>query len=94
MTAGSDLGSYFSVNVQACEHVLAAAALLQKQPRVLVVGSAAEYGITSGTHEVVDEQRPLQAITAYGISKIMQENGRCFTTLRSLCRLSAFGRLI
>ena len=74
MTAGSDLGSYFSVNVQACEHVLAAAALLQKQPRVLVVGSAAEYGITSGTHEVVDEQRPLWAKTAYGISKIMQES--------------------
>jgi len=74
MTAGSDLSGYFEVNVQAGENVLAAAALLQKQPRVLVVGSAAEYGITSGTHEVVDEQRPLWAKTAYGISKIMQES--------------------
>jgi GDP-4-dehydro-6-deoxy-D-mannose reductase len=74
MTTGSDLSSYFAVNVQACEHVLAAAARLKRQPRILVVGSAAEYGISSGTHELVDEQRPLRAKTAYGISKIMQEN--------------------
>ena len=74
MTAGTDLSSYFAVNVQACENVLAAAAQMERQPRVLVIGSAAEYGITSGTHEVVDEQRPLRAKTAYGINKIMQES--------------------
>ena len=74
VTAGSDVSTYFEANVQACENVLAAAAGLEQPPRMLVVGSAAEYGISSGTHELVDEQRPLRAKTAYGISKIMQEN--------------------
>ncbi len=74
VTTGSNLSAYFEVNVQACENVLAAAAGLKQCPRILVIGSAAEYGISSGIHEIVDEKRTLLAKTTYGISKIVQEN--------------------
>jgi len=72
-TTGSDLSRYIAVNVLGCENILSAAAQRERPPRLLITGSAAEYGLTSGTYEVIDEQRPLQAKTAYGISKIMQE---------------------
>jgi len=70
---GSDAGVYFDVNVAACENVLAAAAGLSKRPRVLVTGSAAQYGVTTGSHEVVDESRPLLGATPYALSKTLQE---------------------
>jgi len=73
ITHGDDLGACFAVNVQACARLLAAAAELPRRPRVLVVGSAAQYGITTGEHEVVGETRPLLGTTPYGISKTLQE---------------------
>jgi GDP-4-dehydro-6-deoxy-D-mannose reductase len=73
ITHGDDLRAYFAVNVQACEHLLVAAAQLPQRPRVLVVGSAAQYGITTGEYEVVDETRPLLGTTPYGVSKTLQE---------------------
>ena len=73
LTGGGDPSAYFRINVQACEHLLSAAAQLTRPPRVLVVGSAAQYGLTGGSHEVVDETRPLLGTTPYGVSKILQE---------------------
>ena len=73
VTDNNDLAECFSVNVLACRNLLAAAGRLSSQPRVLVVGSAAMYGITEGGREVVAEDRPLLGRTPYGISKIMQE---------------------
>ena len=73
VTHGDDLAVYFAANVVAGQNVLAAAAGLPRPPRVLVVGSAAQYGITSGEYEVVEEDRPLLARTPYGVSKILQE---------------------
>ena len=59
--------------MKACANVLSAACGLEVLPRVLVVGSAAEYGITSGQYEVVEETEPLLSQAPYGQSKIMQE---------------------
>ena len=73
ITHGQDMDAYFAVNVQAGANVLSAAAAMSKRPRVLMMGSAAQYGITSGDRELVDESRPLLAATPYGISKCMQE---------------------
>ena len=70
---GGDLGAIFRVNVAACGHLLAASASLEAPPRVLVVGSAAQYGLTRGGPEVVDESRPLLATAPYGVSKTLQE---------------------
>jgi GDP-4-dehydro-6-deoxy-D-mannose reductase len=73
VTDNSDLAGCFSVNVLACHNLLAAAGRLSSPPRVLVVGSAAMYGITEGEREIVAEDRPLLGRTPYGVSKIMQE---------------------
>ncbi|MGB2821704.1 MAG: NAD-dependent epimerase/dehydratase family protein [Phycisphaerae bacterium] len=73
LTGGNDLGAYFRINVLACEHLLSAAAELARPPRVLIVGSAAQYGVTTGTREVIEETRPLSGSTPYGVSKILQE---------------------
>ena len=70
---GDDPGALFQANVQACENLLSAAAGLGRKPRVLVVGSAAQYGLTGGAQEGVDEDRPLRGSTPYGVSKILQE---------------------
>ncbi|MGB2795971.1 MAG: NAD-dependent epimerase/dehydratase family protein [Phycisphaerae bacterium] len=72
-SAGDDLEACFAVNVLACRNLLASAARMARPPRVLVVGSAAEYGITAGGEEVVDESRPLLATTPYGVTKTLQE---------------------
>jgi len=68
-----DLEACMAINVGACRNLLAAAAAMPRPPVVLVVGSAAQYGITSGEHEVVDESRPLLGRTPYGVSKTRQE---------------------
>ena len=68
-----DLATYFTANVQAAANVLAAAAAMARPPRVLIVGSAAQYGVTTGEYEVVDEARPLLGRTAYAVTKTLQE---------------------
>ena len=73
VTSSDDLRTYFAANVQACEHILSTASELPDRPRVLVVGSAAQYGITSGEHEIVEESRPLLGGTPYAVSKTLQE---------------------
>ena len=73
VTGSDDARACFDANVLACENLLAAAAELPRPPRVLVVGSAAQYGLTAGEREVVDETRPLLGTTAYAVSKTLQE---------------------
>ena len=73
VTSSPDLSRYFAVNVQAAEYLLSACAELARPPRVVVVGSAAQYGIVTGRHETVDETRPLLGRTPYGLSKTLQE---------------------
>jgi len=72
VTHGDDPDAYFACNVLACRNLLAAAERCGT-PRVLVVGSAAQYGVTTGGHEVVDESRPLRSTTLYGATKTIQE---------------------
>jgi GDP-4-dehydro-6-deoxy-D-mannose reductase len=85
VTTGPDLSRYFAGNVLAAEHLFRAAAALPRAPRVLVVGSAAQYGITTGGHEVVDEGRPLLGLTPYGVSKTLQEKwALAYVAARSL----------
>jgi GDP-4-dehydro-6-deoxy-D-mannose reductase len=58
------------INLGGTVNVLEAIAAEAPRARVLVVGSAAEYGET--THEPVDEDHPLQPRTDYGIAKAAQ----------------------
>ena len=73
VTQHANLDVVFAANVLACRNLLSAATDLDRPPRTLVVGSAAQYGITAGEHEIVREDRSLDAVTPYGVSKCMQE---------------------
>lgn len=73
ITGRGDPQIFFHANVLSCENLLSAASRLPSPPRILLMGSAAEYGIPVGVSEVVNEQRPLLGRTLYGVSKIFQE---------------------
>jgi GDP-4-dehydro-6-deoxy-D-mannose reductase len=65
----------YETNVLGTLHVLEAAARSPAgmRPRVLVVGSAAEYGVPGTAREFVAEDEPLRPVTHYGASKVAAE---------------------
>lgn len=71
--SATDLHACFRTNVQAAANLLAAAAAMARPPRMIIVGSAAQYGVTTGQREVVDETRPLLGETPYALTKTLQE---------------------
>jgi GDP-4-dehydro-6-deoxy-D-mannose reductase len=66
-----ELDELLRINVWGTVNVLEAVAAEAPAARVLVVGSAAEYGET--THEPVGEHHPLHPVTDYGVAKTAQE---------------------
>lgn len=66
----NDWGSDFPANVGWTRNLLEAARALDPACRVLLIGSAAEYG--NPPAGPVAESAPLQPVTAYGLSKAMQ----------------------
>ena len=66
-----ELDELLRVNVWGTVNVLEAVAAEAPAARVLVAGSAAEYGET--TREPVDEDHPLRPVTDYGVAKAAQE---------------------
>jgi GDP-4-dehydro-6-deoxy-D-mannose reductase len=65
------LDELLRINVWGTVNVLEAVAAEAPAARVLVAGSAAEYGET--TREPVDEDHPLRPVTDYGVAKTAQE---------------------
>lgn len=68
---GTDLERYLSINVHGTDVLLRAAAQLPCPPRVIIPGSASEYGILQTQHPA-NEQTPLRPISNYGVSKALQ----------------------
>lgn len=66
-----ELDELLRVNAWGTVNVLEAVAAEAPRARVLVVGSAAEYGETS--REPVAEDHPLRPVTDYGVAKAAQE---------------------
>ena len=70
--ASNNLSEAFAANVLATHHLLEAV-LLQKRPcRVLLVGSAAEYGQVRPEDNPVSESQPLRPSSLYGLTKTYQ----------------------
>ncbi len=72
-TAVADPLTCFNVNTRAAANLLEAAGQLAGPPRVIIIGTAAQYGITAGNNVIVDENFPLNPLTPYALSKTMQE---------------------
>lgn len=63
----------FAVNLDGTRHVLEACATMATPPRVLVISSAAVYGLSRPEENPVRESTPLRPITHYGSSKAAGE---------------------
>lgn len=67
-----DYATNYSVNVLATKHLLDACLKHALCVRVLLIGSAAEYGVVREEENPVREDHPLNAVSVYGLSKIYQ----------------------
>lgn len=71
LVRGRDLEKLFSINVLGTQAVLDAATQLAHPPRIVIPGSAAEYGLLRDAQPVT-ENSPTQPLGAYGVSKVTQ----------------------
>ena len=67
-----DPGATLRTNVMGVVHLMDAVRAERLRPRVLVVGSADEYGIVENASIPVREDTPLRPISPYGVSKVAQ----------------------
>lgn len=67
-----DYETNYSINVLATKHLLDACLKHELHTRVLLIGSAAEYGVIREEENPVREDHPLSAVSLYGLSKVYQ----------------------
>lgn len=67
-----DYETNYSINVLATKHLLDACLKHELRVRVLLIGSAAEYGVIREEENPVREDHPLSAVSLYGLSKVYQ----------------------
>jgi GDP-4-dehydro-6-deoxy-D-mannose reductase len=67
-----DPGATLRTNVMGLVHLMDALRLARLRPRVLVVGSADEYGIVADPRLPVTEDTPLRPVSPYAVSKVAQ----------------------
>ena len=67
-----DPGATLRTNVMGVVHLMDAVRAERLRPRVLVVGSADEYGIVENASIPVREDTPLRPVSPYGVSKVAQ----------------------
>lgn len=60
------------INIKGASHVLEAARRLEKKPRILLIGSSEEYGLTSGGG-MISEDHPVTPANYYAATKVCQE---------------------
>lgn len=72
LTKSSSLSDLMAVNVLGTQHVLEATLRTRPQARVLVTGSAAEYGLCRPEEMPLDEKTQLRPLSPYGLSKVAQ----------------------
>lgn len=67
-----DYETNYSINVLATKHLLDACLKHELCVRILLIGSAAEYGVIREDENPVREDHPLSAVSLYGLSKVYQ----------------------
>ncbi|MGG6897397.1 NAD-dependent epimerase/dehydratase family protein [Rhizobium sp. BR 315] len=67
-----DISALYQANVFYAEALLQGALSSRSRPRVLLVGSAAEYGVPTNRDMTVKERDVCRPLTAYGVSKLAQ----------------------
>lgn len=75
--AGSFSNDYevdYRANVLGTKHILDAVHTLSLECRVLLIGSAAEYGVIAERDNPVSETQPLRPISIYGLTKLYQSH--------------------
>ncbi|MFC1516097.1 NAD-dependent epimerase/dehydratase family protein [Thermodesulfobacteriota bacterium] len=73
--AGSFANNYaedYAGNVLCTKNILSAVVRLARDTRVLLIGSAAEYGRVAAYQNPIRESQPLRPISMYGLTKTMQ----------------------
>lgn len=84
--AGSFSNHYetdYAVNTEAARHLLEACAAVVPSARIVLVGSAAEYGLLRPDENPVKEDRVLRPVSIYGLTKSYQTLlGVCFAHAR------------
>jgi len=68
-TFANDFDEAYSINVAATRHLLEAVEESARQTRILLVGSAAEYGVVRSEENPIREDRALAPVSIYGLTK-------------------------
>src|SRR3546814_16097919 len=71
-TFSSDCDEAYSINVAAARQILSSVEEAALSTRVLLVGSAAEYGMVEAHENPVAEDRVIRTVSVYGITKAWQ----------------------
>lgn len=71
-TFGSDFNESLVVNVGGAQNLLESVAKYAPNARVLLAGSAAEYGVVVPEENPVNENQPLRPVSVYGLTKSWQ----------------------
>lgn len=71
-TFSNDFDTAYAVNVAACKHLLEAVKSSGRYVRVVLVGSAAEYGAVTPEENPINVDRVLRPLSVYGITKAWQ----------------------
>jgi len=75
LNASDDLKLFYDINVIGTINLLEAVRKNRDQvnPKMLIVGSSAEYGIVNEDELPISEKNPLRPISHYGVSKVAQD---------------------
>ncbi len=72
VTKGYKLEDFLTTNVVGTDRLLSAVLKFQPRARVVVAGSAAEYGLTGVVDQPIAENCVLRPVSYYGLSKVAQ----------------------
>lgn len=71
-TYSNNFDKAYALNVEAARHLMEVVQRSELQTRILLVGSAAEYGVVRPEENPIDEDHVLRPVSVYGLTKAWQ----------------------